>query len=131
MEFKQAVLYDNACYQMGEVNGIRFAGIINKNGRKIAGGFSFKVTPLEQDEKKMEMLLMEIALDLSMRKEFDNSLGRIRAIVSYREKANIITIPHGDNLMLLSSEPEIDPLKVIQLAYDNLKSIETMEVLTH
>jgi len=131
LEFKQAVLYDNACYQMGEVNGIRFAGIINKHGRKIAGGFSFKVTPLEQDEKKMEMLLMEIALDLSMRKEFDNSLGRIRAIVSYREKANIITIPHGDNLMLLSSEPEIDPLKVIQLAYDNLKSIETMEVLTH
>jgi len=116
---------------MCRIPGIKFAAIINKHGKKIVGGFGSQVTPFEKDDKKIEMLSMEIALDLSMRKEFDNSLGRIRAIVSYREKANVITVPHEDNLMLISSETELDPLKVVQIAYDNLAPVKIMEVAAH
>ena len=115
---------------MSKVPGIRFAGMINKQGRKIVGGFSPSIDPLEKDAQKIEMLMMEISLDLSMRKEFDCSLGNIRAIVSYREKANIITIPHMENLMLLSVEPELDIHKVIQIAQNNLSSKKIMEVKT-
>jgi len=131
LDTKQVCLYDNTCNQLCQTRGIRFAGIINKRGRKIAGGFNSKINPLEKDEKKIEMLMMELALDLSMRKEFDNSLGSIRAIVSFRDKTNIITIPHGDNFMLLSSEPELDTLKVIQLGHHSLIPIEIMEVIVH
>ena len=116
---------------MNQEKGIRFAGIINKSGRKIAGGFSSKVAPLETDQKKMTMLMMELALDLSMRSEFNDSLGRMWAIVSYRDNANIITIPHDENFILLSSEPELDPLNVIQMAYRILKTVKIMEVLAH
>ena len=77
------------------------------------------------------MLFMELALDLSMRKEFDNSLGNISAIVSYRNKTNIITIPHENNLMLISSEPELDPNKVIRIAHQNLRSLKILEVVLH
>lgn len=131
MESNQSYMYDKACYQMYKTCGIRFAAIINKRGRKIAGGFSSKVIPLEKNEKKLEMLFMEMALDLSMRSEFNNSLGKMMAIVSFRDKTNVITIPHGDNFMLISSEPELDSQKVIEIAYHNLSPSRIMEAITH
>lgn len=131
MEISQSYLYDKACYQMYKTNGIRFSAIINKRGRKIAGGFNSKVSPLETDEKKIEMLFMEMALDLSMRNEFNDSLGVMRAIISFRDKTNIITIPHRDNFMLVSSEPELDPNKVIEIAHSNLPANEIVEVMIH
>ena len=131
MESNQVCVYDYTCNQMCQIKGMRFAAIINNKGKKIAGGFSSNITPLENDKQKMEMLFMEVALDLSMRKEFDDSLGNINAIVSYRNKTNIITIPHEDNLMLISSEPELDPNKVISMAHQSLKSIKILEVVNH
>jgi len=131
MESNQVRLYDYICNQMSQIKGIRFAAIINNKGRKIAGGFSSNITPLENDKQKMEMLFMEVALDLSMRKEFDNSLGSISAIVSYRNKTNVITIPHEDSLMLISSEPELDPNKVIHTVHQNLRPMKIIEVINH
>jgi len=131
MESNQVRLYDYICNQMSQIRGIRFAAIINNRGRKIAGGFSSNITPLENDKQKMEMLFMEVALDLSMRREFDNSLGSISAIVSYRNKTNIITIPHEDSLMLISSEPELDPNKVIHIVQQNLRPMKIIEVINH
>ncbi|EPA05403.1 DUF6659 family protein [Candidatus Nitrosarchaeum limnium] len=130
MESNQVYQYDYACNQMNQINGIRFAAIINNKGRKIAGGFSPNITPLEKDQQKIEMLFMEMALDLSMRKEFDNTLGSINAIVSYRNKTNIITIPHQDNFMLISSEPELESSKIILMAKKNLKPMKIMEVIS-
>ena len=129
MESEQVRLYDYTCNQMSQIQGIRFTAIINNKGRKIAGGFSCNITPLEKDKQKIEMLFMELALDLSMREEFDNSLGNISAIVSYRNKTNIITIPHEDNLMLISSELELDPNKVINMAHQNLRPLKILEVV--
>ncbi|WP_048109428.1 DUF6659 family protein [Nitrosarchaeum koreense] len=131
MESNQVYIYDYTCNQMCQIKGIRFVAIINNKGRKIAGGFSSNIIPLEKDKQKMEMLFMEVALDLSMRKEFDDSLGNIHAIVSYRNKTNIITVPHEDKLMLISSEPELDPNKVISMAYRNLRPIKILEVVNH
>ena len=116
---------------MNKTLGIRFTAIINKKGRKVAGGFSSKVIPLEKNEKKLEMLFMEMTLDLSMRKEFNDSLGKLRAIVSFRDKTNVITIPHGENFMLVSSEPELDSLKVIERAYQSLSACEILEVMAN
>jgi len=116
---------------MLKTQGIRFVAIINNRGRMISGGFSNNVTQLEKNEKKMEMLFMELALDLSLRSEFNNSLGTMRGVVSFRDKTNIITIPYGDDFMLVSSEPELDILKVIHMAYHNLSSSEIMEAMVN
>ena len=123
--------YDYSCNQVCQVPGIRFTGVINKQGKKIAGGFSPQTIPLEKDQSKIEMLMMELALDLSMRREFDNSLGSIKAIVSYRDNVNIITIPHDDKLILVSSEPELDPHKVIQIVRDHLLQNKILEVTSN
>ncbi|MHA7648196.1 DUF6659 family protein [Nitrosopumilus sp. S4] len=118
MQLKQIHHSDIVCNQLRQIPGIRFVAIINKRGRKISGGFSPKITPFEKDEQKLEMLFMEISLDFSMRSEFNNSLGEIQAIVSFRDKTTIITIPYEDNLILLSVEPEFTPSKVIQIVQD-------------
>ncbi|BDQ30355.1 hypothetical protein NZNM25_10030 [Nitrosopumilus zosterae] len=130
MELKQICVIDDVCNQVRQIPGVRFVGIINKKGRKIAGGFSNKVSPLEKDEQKIEMLFMEIALDLSMRKDFDNSLGSINAIVSYRDKANIITIPYQENLILLSTEPELDTSKMIRIVQEKITFGKYIEVIS-
>ena len=131
METSLGFNYDYACYQMLKLKGIRFAGIVNNRGRKIAGGLKNNIFPLESDEKKIEMLFMELSLDLSMRKEFDNSFGSIKAIVSYRDRVNIITIPIGDNFMLLTIEVESDPNEIIELAKKSIAQPKKLEVLTH
>ena len=128
MGIKQFDLYDNLCNQIFQIHGIRFAAIINNRGRKIAGGFGNEIIPLEKDQQKIEMLFMEIALDMSMRKEFNNSLGNIHAIVSYRDKATIIAIPNRDDLILLSIEPELDPSKIIQIIHQCFMKYKILEV---
>ena len=120
MEIAQMCLYDNICNEVCQVSGIRFAAIINKNGRKVSGGLRNNITPLEHDVQKIEMLFMELTLDLLMRKKFDNSFGNIHAIVSYRDKTTIITIPYQDDLILLSVEPEVDPSRAIQIVHQKI-----------
>ena len=104
---------------MCDAPGINFAVMINNRGRKISECKS-QAFPLETDEKKLEMLFMETTLDMSMRKEFDNSFGKISAIVSFRENTTMITIPYQEDLMLLSVEPGLDPNEIIQTAYNYL-----------
>ena len=125
MDSMQMLQCEDICSHLNQVPGIRFAAIINRNGRKIAGGFNPKVIPLEGNKQRLEMFFMEIALDLSMRKEFDCSLGSIQAIVSYREKTNIITIPYQDSILLLSSFPEMGSEKAIHVAYQSIEHCKT------
>ncbi len=116
MEVGQMCLYDEICKKMADVPGVNFAVMINNRGRKISECKS-QAIPLETDEKKLEMLFMETTLDMSMRKEFDNSFGKISAIVSFRENTTMITIPYQEDLMLLSVEPGYDHNKIVQTAY--------------
>ena len=117
---QQISKYQNGCEKILQIPGIRFAALINNKGRIISGGLSEKITPYEKDEEKRNVLFMEIALDLTMRKEFTNTLGSIHAIVSYRDKVNIITIPHRENFILLSVEPELDSQRIINLVRELL-----------
>ncbi|MGI0003605.1 MAG: DUF6659 family protein [Nitrosopumilaceae archaeon] len=99
--------YEQACKKLLIIEGVRFAGIINNRGRLVIGGFKAGVEPYENEQQR-NMLFMEIALDLSMRQEFDESLGTILAITSKREKVNMTTIPLQGKLLLISSEPYVD-----------------------
>lgn len=119
-------LYDEICKNMCEISGVNFAVMINNRGRKISE-YKSQVFPLETDEKKLEMLFMETTLDMSMRKEFDNSFGKISAIVSFRENTTMITIPYQEDLMLLSVDTGLDYNKIIQTAYRYLASSSPQE----
>ncbi|MFB5597907.1 MAG: DUF6659 family protein [Nitrosopumilaceae archaeon] len=112
---KQIIPFEAACKKMALEEGVRFVGIINRQGRLIAGGFKEGVLPYESDEKR-QMVYMEVMLDLSMRKEFDDTLGAVRSIVSRRDQVTMISIPLGKHLLLISTEPQINENVIITKA---------------
>ena len=79
---------------------IRFAGVINERGRLVAGGMRENVEPLES-EKDDEMIFMELALRVKMRKEFDKQLGCVNFAMASRERALAISVPLGLTLILV------------------------------
>jgi len=104
-----------ACDQLSNDEKIRHVGVINELGRLIAGGFKNGKSPLLEDEK-ISMTYMQMQLDFKMRKELDEVLGSIDYIASRRKKQLIISVPIGDNLVLISAEPDADDKKIIKRA---------------
>lgn len=102
-------LYDEKCEQLLKENEIRFAGIINDQGKLISGGFKKGITPLEGDETKLQSF-MEFVSKISIRKEFDQSLGPINYLAARRDKAVLISFPFPVSkiILLISAEPSVD-----------------------
>ena len=82
---------------------IRFAGVINSRGRLIAGGMVASKKALE-DERKDEMLFMELALRVKMRSEFDTELGKVKFSMSFREKLIVMSFPIKNDILMVTME---------------------------
>jgi len=100
-------IYDQKCKKILDYDEIRFAGLINSMGRLVAGGFKPGITPIEDDAERKKMY-MELALRVSMRKDFDYSLGQVKYAASRREKAVMLSFPMNSNVLLVSAEPTVD-----------------------
>jgi len=112
-------LYDEKCKQLLQENEIRFAGIINDQGSLISGGFKKGITPLEVDETKLQSF-MEFVSKISIRKEFDQSLGPINYLAARRDKAVLISFPFPVSkiILLISAEPSVDIEKIAKKVVD-------------
>lgn len=106
---------ESKCTKLLEDEGIRFAGVVNKMGNLVAGGFRPDVTPFEDDAKR-RMLYMQMVLEISMRKEFDSSLGPVNYILSNRGKGTMITIPFSEHIILISSHLGTDAESIVSRA---------------
>ncbi len=99
---------------------IRFAGVINERGRLVAGGMKDNVEPLES-EKDDEMIFMELALRVKMRKEFDKQLGPVNFAMASRERALAISVVINDDILYIVSEPDADygslPKKILEIIH--------------
>lgn len=97
---------------------IRFAGLINPNGRLVAGGMKPGYQSLEE-ERDNEMLYMELVLRAKMRKEFDKAFGPVKFAMSYRDKLIVMSFPINDHVLLVSVEKDVDfsklPFKIVDL----------------
>ncbi len=106
---------NSACIALSDENKVRHVGIINELGRLVAGGFKVGTSPL-LDSDKIAMTYMQMQLDFKMRQEFDEALGPIDYIASRRTKQLIISVPIGNNLVLISAEPDADDKEIIKKA---------------
>ncbi|WP_155991423.1 DUF6659 family protein [Candidatus Nitrosotenuis uzonensis] len=100
---------------------ILFAGLINKNGKIISGGFKPGINLIGEFER--EMVFMEHVLMATMNKDFDGCLGRILYTVSKREKVIMINFSIGSFLFLVAVDPmeNVDKeVTKIQKSLDNL-----------
>ncbi len=95
---------------------------MNERGRLVAGGMKDNVEPLES-EKDDEMLFMELALRVKMRKEFDKQLGSVNFVVASRERALAISAIINDDILYVVSEPDADycslPKKILEIIHSD------------
>ena len=102
--------------QLGEkildFDGIRFVGIIDKMGNILAERLGDDVIPFENDAKR-RMFYMQMVLEITMRKEFDSSLGSLDYIGSRRGKCLMITVPFGENVLLVSTSHDAEMKKIV------------------
>ena len=102
-------LYAEKCNSLLQESEIRFAGIVSKDGKLIAGGFKEGITPYENDETKLQSFF-EFVSKASIRKELDESLGPINYLAARRDKAVLVSFPFPITqiLLLISAEPTVN-----------------------
>ncbi len=102
-------IYDDKCQKMLNEDEIRFAGIINEDGKLVSGGFKKEIIPLETDEARLKSFL-EFVSKVTIRKEYDESLGPINYIAARRDKAVLVSFPFPVSrfVLLISANPSVD-----------------------
>ena len=102
-------LYGEKCANLLNESEIRFAGIVDKDGQLIAGGFKDGILPHEGDETRLQSFL-EFVSKASIRKEYDESLGPINYLAARRDKAVLVSFPFPVTqiLLLISAEPTVN-----------------------
>jgi len=111
--------YNTICEKIKIDKKIRFAGVINIRGRLVAGGMKEGIEPLEST-KDNEMIFMELALRVKMRKEFDKQLGPVNFAMALREKGLAMSFPiKYDDILYVFAEPDSNyaeiPSKIIKI----------------
>jgi len=115
--------YENLCTLAQKIDSkVRFAGVINSKGRLIAGGMAPSKKRLG-DRKRDEMLYMELALRVKMRREFDDDLGKVRFSMSFREKLIVMSFPMENDVLMVSMERKT---RFENVAFEILKLVEKL-----
>jgi len=102
-------IYDEKCQKILEEEEMRFAGIINEDGKLVSGGFKKEIIPLEDDEARLKSF-MEFISKVSIRKEYDKTLGPINYLAARRDKAVLVSFPFPVSkfVLLISANPSVD-----------------------
>jgi len=104
---------------------IRFCGIINSMGRLVAGRFKDNILPLDNEQQR-QMLYMQSKLELSMKGEFNDNLGHVNYVVTYRDNVVIICIPSDNQQhhILISAERSSNAHEIVNDVANLFKEIE-------
>jgi hypothetical protein len=107
-------IHDQLCNKVFGIDpAIRFAGVIDKMGKIVAGGMRKGVEPLESI-KDMDKLYIELALRNAMRNEFNAEFGKTIYAFSERERIKLATFPlEKDSFLLVSIEKDKPHDKII------------------
>ena len=107
---------ENKCRELFRDDKIRFVGIINNMGKLIAGGFNKGIISMETEEQK-RMLYMQMVLEIAMRKDFDDTLGKVNYIATNRNNVLMMSIPMNNHVVLISAEPTTTAEQIIKKAH--------------
>ncbi|WP_420545788.1 DUF6659 family protein [Nitrosopumilus sp.] len=114
--FEQIKVLEEICNKISYEPKIRFCGIINSMGKIVAGGFKDNIKPLDNDDQR-QMLYMQSRLEISMKGEFNENLGNVNHIVTYRDNIVLINmpIPKYNHLALISAERNASIEQIIKM----------------
>jgi len=111
MKYPQVIL-ESLCEEVLNLDPkIKSVGIIDDKGKLLT---ETKREGLEtfMNQKDLEILLMETALGVRMRREHDGQLGPVNFTVSYGENMVSVIFPFQREMLYLSAENEIDFSKI-------------------
>jgi len=100
----------NSIFEINEK--IRFVGIIDQMGKLITGNMKEGLPSLEMDDGSIRLYL-GYAINNALRRDFDNVFGRVLYTFSERERIKLLTIPIGDNILLVSMDKSTDHVELI------------------
>lgn len=98
--------YEKVCTEIFKFDRrVRFAAVLDRTGRQIAGGMKKGIPSLEPVSEDLR-LIANISIQLSTDRTWDQYFGKIQYTFIKREKVNILTFHLGDKLVYVSTEPE-------------------------
>jgi hypothetical protein len=101
---------------------IRYAGIVNKFGRTLAGSLRKGVVPLlRPDEARNEHFIESTRNQL--RKNFEKSIGRAEYTFTENEKVKILTIAGGEHFYYITMDKETHADEVTKIIEDAKKLV--------
>jgi len=111
-------LYKQECRDILAVSPrIRYAGIINKFGRTLAGGLRKGVVPLlKPDEARNEHFIE--ATRNQLRKNFENSIGLEEYTLTENEKVKIVTLSSQEHFYYITMDKETPTNEVMKIIDD-------------
>lgn len=117
-------LYKQECGNILAVSPrIRYAGIINKFGRTLAGGLRKGVVPLlKPDEARNEHFIE--ATRNQLRKNFEKSIGEEVYTLTENEKVKIITMSSEEYFYYVTVDKETPTNEVMKIIYDVQKLVK-------
>jgi len=120
---------DLLCSRLMQNSELFFSGFVNNRGRMVTCG---KYNSLNfHDEKSLEMFVMEIALDFSMKNEFNYLLGTVEYAVTKRKNTNIVCIPMDELILVIIADNHISVEEVVKKVYHTLSKFIKVEVEPH
>lgn len=110
---------------------VLYSGFVNNKGKSVTCSKSNLLG--FHNEKSLEMFVMEIALDFSMKNEFNDVLGKVQYAVTKREDFNVLCIPMDELILVLVVDDcislEGSVKKVYQTLYESTKNEENLHEL--
>jgi hypothetical protein len=100
---------------------IRFAGIVNKRGEVIEGGFKHGVEPLLNGTDEQQMYIHSLS-NLNTLQSYSDRLGIVRYSLTEHEKVTLLTFPLDDGILCLSATPKANTDKIRDNVMKVLKS---------
>jgi hypothetical protein len=103
-------------------NDVRFAGVLDKNGQLVSGGYKDGLSShLQSDESKMSFHYASKAWE--SRKNLSHRVGKEKFSVVEFEKVKQISVPiDGQNILLVSVEPKVDHDQIVKNVLSLLSS---------
>ena len=97
------------CDDALDIEGMRYCGLINKDGIQIAGGYKHGVERLEKDQEEFNNFLKRI-IEITLHKEPEAALGKLNYACCRRDKVVLISFPFpvSDHILLVSAKPSVN-----------------------
>ena len=67
------------CNDALDIDGMRFCGLINKDGHMVAGGYRHGVKRLEKDQEEFDSFLKRV-IEITLHKEPEETLGNLNYV---------------------------------------------------